>query len=189
MMFDSIKLKHFNKAAAEGNPDRVLASLDIKPGFSIGDIGSGGGYYALRFARIVGDSGRVYAVDIEQGNLDFVKRQAVQEHLEERIEGILGTEESSNLSEGSVDLLFLRNSFHHIKNRHTYFENLKKSLKDSGKIVVIDHKKGSSSGPGINHGTKQGEIEKVMKETGFALYKSFDYLPGQWFFIYKKHTG
>ncbi len=185
-MFNNIKLKHFNKAAREGSPDRILNDLKIEPGFHIGDIGSGGGYYTIRFAELVGDSGNVYAVDIEQRNLDFIKIKLHEKNLEQRVLLVRADERGSNLPEDTIDLLFLRNSFHHLENRVAYFNDLKRSLKDKGKVVIIDHKKESPSGPGIGHGTGEGEIEAVMEKAGFAIEASFDYLSGQWFFIYKK---
>ena len=103
----------------------------------------------------------------------------------DRIILIPASEESSNLPENTIDLLFLRNSFHHLKNRVEYFKNLKRCLKDVGEIAIIDHKKGHKSRPGVNHGAGEGEIEEVMQEAGFIEFRSFDYLPGQWFFIYR----
>ncbi len=184
-MYNALKLKHYNKAASEGSPDRIMDALEIEPGFFIGDIGSGGGYYTLRFAEKVGDSGTVYAVDIDKNNLKYVGKKALMGKLGDRIMLTLATGESSNLPERTIDLLFSRNSFHHLKNRVEYFKNLKRCLKNGGKIAIIDHKKGHRSGPGINHGTGEGEIEKVMQEAGFIKYRSFDYLPGQWFYIYE----
>ncbi len=184
-MFDQVKLQHFNKTASKNNPERVLKDLEIKPGYTIGDIGSGGGYYTLRLARLARSSGRVYAVDIEQESLDFIRKEAEAAHLEQQVVLVRGDEKNSNLPKESFDLLFLRNSFHHIKNRVEYFKNLKRCLKPEGRVAIIDHKKGSSFGPGIGHGTSEGEIERVMLEAGFTLVKSCDYLSGQWFFIWK----
>ncbi len=185
-MFDLPKLEHFNKAAKGGSPDKILKELKIKPDYNIADIGSGGGYYTIRFAELLGDNGKVYAIDIEQGNLDYIDKILQEKHLENKVTLVHAEGNSSDLPDNTLDLLFLRNSFHHLKNRVVYFKALKKSLKDKGKVVIIDHKKESSSGPGIGHGTGEGEIEEVMKEAGFSLDAGYDYLPGQWFFIYKK---
>ncbi|MCK5153152.1 MAG: class I SAM-dependent methyltransferase [Spirochaetales bacterium] len=185
-MINILKLKHFNKAASEGNPDKILQTLEIKPGLSIGDIGSGGGYYTLQLAELVGESGTVYAVDVNKGNLEYVEKEVKKKNLQDRVNFILATDENSNLPDESIDLLFLRNSFHHLKNRKDYFINLKKCLKEEGKIVIIDHKKGHRSGPAMNHGTGEGEIELNLEAAGFREHSSFSFLPGQWFFIYKK---
>ena len=185
-MLNTIKLKHFNKHAASGNAEEILQQLNIKHGYHIADIGSGGGYYTLKFAELVGDNGLVYAVDVEKNNLDYIAREAEKRHFQDRIKLTLTDKKNSNLPEEDMDVIFLRNSFHHLKNRAEYFKNLSKCLNNNGIIVIIDHKKGQSSGPSLNHGTGEGEIEGVMEEIGLKEYRSFDFLPGQWFFIYKK---
>ncbi len=174
-MINGFKLKHLNKAAAKERPDRILDDLEIKPGSIIGDIGSGGGYYTLRFAEKTGNSGTVYAVDIDKNYLRYVGKKALAGKFGDRIILTSATPESSNLPEKTMNLIFLRNSFHHLRNKVEYIKGLKRCLKTGGRIAVIDHRKISG----------EGEIEKVMEEAGFVEYRSFNYLPGQWFFIYK----
>ena len=55
-------------------PERVVESLGLEPGTSVADIGSGGGYFAFRLAAAVGTSGRVYAVDLDDGLRDRTRR-------------------------------------------------------------------------------------------------------------------
>lgn len=45
-------------------PHEVITALDLKPGEAIADIGAGSGYFTFRLAHHVGDTGRVYAVDV-----------------------------------------------------------------------------------------------------------------------------
>ena len=186
-MLNTLKLKHFNKNAKEGQVKEILKQLNIKPGFHIADIGSGGGYYTLKFAELAGKTGLVYAVDVEQKNLDFIAEEVKKQGLESQIKLIHGDVQDSKLPKAELDIIFLRNSFHHIKNRTEYFKNLTECLNDNGCMVIIDHKKGESSGPSLGHGTGEGEIESVMEEVGLVQSQSFDFLKGQWFFIYKKN--
>src|SRR5262245_44041884 len=55
----------------EEEPDRMLASLNIKKGSVVADIGAGVGYHSWRLSRIVGPTGRVIAEDIQEGMLDL----------------------------------------------------------------------------------------------------------------------
>ena len=59
---------------AEQKPDEVIAALDLKPGETLADIGAGSGYFSFRLARKVGDTGRVYAVDINSDMILFMNR-------------------------------------------------------------------------------------------------------------------
>jgi len=56
----------------KSKPDQILEAIALKPGQNIADIGSGGGYFSLRFAKIVGQEGKIYAVDANQ---DFLAEQ------------------------------------------------------------------------------------------------------------------
>src|SRR5262245_21358410 len=56
--------------------DRVIESLEIRPGDRVADIGSGGGYFVFALAKAVGANGKVYAVDIDQAMNDLVAQQA-----------------------------------------------------------------------------------------------------------------
>lgn len=69
------KAKMFNKKASDprNKPDQVIEAIGLNKGQSIADIGAGGGYFSLRFAELVGVNGKVYAADINQEFLDFIK--------------------------------------------------------------------------------------------------------------------
>ena len=56
--------------------DRVIESLEIRPGDRVADIGSGGGYFVFALAKAVGPDGKVYAVDVDEEMNDLVAQQA-----------------------------------------------------------------------------------------------------------------
>ena len=66
------------------NPDRILAGL-VQPGQTVMDIGCGPGHFTLAMARLVGDTGRVIAVDLQPKMLDMVRRRAERTGFSQRI--------------------------------------------------------------------------------------------------------
>jgi arsenite methyltransferase len=56
--------------------DRVIESLQVRPGDRIADVGSGGGYFTFSLAKAVGPEGKVYAVDVDEEMNDLVAQQA-----------------------------------------------------------------------------------------------------------------
>ena len=57
-------------------PEEVLDQLDMLKNASVADFGCGSGFFSLAFARAVGKSGTVYALDILPSSLEAVASRA-----------------------------------------------------------------------------------------------------------------
>jgi len=189
----NVKARMFNRKASnpKNKPDQILEVLALQPGQNIADIGAGGGYFSLRFADAVGREGKVYAVDTNPEFLEFIRNNAREKGLN-NVETILATEDSLTLPEKSLDLVFVRNVYHHLPNRVGYFRNLTGLLKPEGKIVIIEYKR---SGPFsfrriFGHYVPSKKIIEGMDKAGYGLHKEFDFLPQQSFTIFSlKNKG
>lgn len=180
-MFDEYKLKMLNKQAAskESKAREIIENLEINKGDIVGDVGAGGGYFSFEFSREVGENGKVYAVDVSQKSLDHIDQQNKANVQTVLVDGGLVLPER-------VDMLFLRNVFHHLSDPLEYFKNLSTYLKGGGKVVVIDYKKKGFSLMGLfGHFTSEEDIIRILDEAGFTVYRRFDLLPNQSFVIFK----
>jgi arsenite methyltransferase len=186
-MFTSLLLKMLNREASspKSKPKEIIESLKIGEGYTIADIGSGGGYFTLEFARKVGGTGKVYAVDIQLKNLNLIRRQSEREGLG-NIDFVLAKRDGMDLPEASLDLAFVRNTFHHLPEPVKYFHDLKRFLKPGGKVAIIEHKpKGGFSFVAIfKHHTAIAEVVREMEEAGYFLVQSFDFLSEQTFNLF-----
>ena len=186
-MFTSLFLKILNKEAssAKSKPVEIIASLNIREGDIIADIGSGGGYFTLAFAGRAGKTGRVYAVDVKPKYLDFIQRKAAQEGYDNVI-SVLGAGGEMKLPEAGLDLVFARNVFHHLPEPGDYFRNLKKYLKPDGKVAIIDHKpkRGFGFVALFKHHTPGEAVVQEMEKAGYRFVKSFNFLPDQTFNLF-----
>lgn len=184
----NFKAEMFNKKAADpkNKPDKIIEVIGLKQGQSIADIGAGGGYFSLRFAEIVGDKGKVYAIDTNPEFLQFIKSNAKEKSLNNVV--TILTKDKLDLPENNLDFIFMRNVTHHIPNRIEYFKNLKRFLKSNGKIVIIEYKKGKIfTFRGLfGHDVPKETIIQEMKEAGYLLEEEFDFLPEQHFTIFSK---
>ncbi len=68
-------------------PERLLSAY-VSPGMTVLDLGCGHGFFAIDMARMVGPRGRVIAVDVQQKNLDIVRRRADRAGLAGRVETV-----------------------------------------------------------------------------------------------------
>ncbi|MCD6104082.1 MAG: class I SAM-dependent methyltransferase [Thermotogaceae bacterium] len=143
----------------------------------------------MRFAeKIVGDEGKVYAVDANPEFLQVIKSSAKKKGLNNIVTILI--KDTLDLPENSLDFVFMRNVTHHILNRIEYFKNLKRFLKADGKVIIIEYKKGKFfTFRGLfGHDVSKKTIMREMKETGYTLEKDFDFLAEQHFTIYSKRS-
>ena len=183
----TIKANMFNKKASDpkNRPDQILEALSLQPGQIIADIGSGGGYFSFRFADAVGKKGKVYVVDTDQGLLEVIGDAAKQKGLT-NLEAVLATKEDPSLPDKSLDLIFMRNVYHHLPDRVGYFRDLGVALRPHGKIIIVEHKPDGffSFHRRFGHTTSKGTIIEELEKAGYLLVKDHDSLPEQHFLVF-----
>jgi len=186
-MFTSLFLKSLNREAAsrKNRPEEILGRLEIREGQAIADLGSGGGFFTLSFAGRTGKNGKVYAVDTQPKYLEFIRRRSEREGLS-NIVLVQGVEMDKKLPEAGLNLVFVRNVFHHLPEPAASFQNLRRFLKPGGRVVIIEHrpKKGFGFVSLFKHHTPSQTIIEEMDKAGYRLLSSADFLPDQTFNVF-----
>ena len=168
----------------EQKPDEVIAALDLKPGETLADIGAGSGYFTFRFARKVGDTGRVYAVDINSDMILYMNRY-IRDKKVKNVTTILSAPDDPLLADASINRFFICNTWHHIQNRPQYIARMKTMLKPGGQIIVVDYKKKQLPvGPPPEMKLTKKEVIAELEAGGFKLAKEHDFLPYQYFLVF-----
>jgi ubiquinone/menaquinone biosynthesis C-methylase UbiE len=165
-------------------PAQVVEALKIRPGMHVADLGAGSGYFSRRFLEAVGESGKVYVIDIEPEALKYVEQSLAGMHRPFNAEFVLATPNNPKIPAESADLIFVCNTYHHLEDRTEYFHHVRSSLKPGGRVVIID----------FYHDDRSGELsfpkrhlvarEKVVEEmtgAGYRLANEHSFLRKQYF--------
>jgi arsenite methyltransferase len=166
--------------------DRVIQSLQIRPGERVADLGSGSGYFTLALAKAVGPEGSLYAVDVDKEMNEIVAQRAKREGLN-NVEVILAKPDDPLLPLAGVDLIFTSNTYHHIDNRVNYFANLRKYIRPKGRVAVIDFDRRGWLQGLWKHYTPSEFIKREMEQAGYKLQREFDFLDRQSFLIFERN--
>ena len=163
-------------------PDRVIATLNLKRGQIVADIGAGTGYFSVRLAK--SDAApKVYAVDIEPSMVNYLRERAAKEGLN-NVTTVLAAADQPNLPE-PVDLILIVDTYHHIGDRETYFRKLAKSIKPGGHVAIIDFNPDSPEGPPREFRFPAEKFKSEMGAAGYKLAAQHDFLPRQQFLIFE----
>ncbi len=116
---------------------QILASVGLKPGMAVADVGSGTGLYVGAFSSAVGSDGKVYAIDISP---NFVKhlRQRVRDEKLENVEVVMCSDRDVNLKPNSVDRVFICDVYHHFEYPASSMASVHAALRDGGELILID---------------------------------------------------
>ena len=165
-------------------PRQVIDALNLKPGLAVADLGSGSGYFTRRFIEAVTETGKVYAVDVEPEMLKYAEESVVHMHRSYTAEFILARPDNPKLPYGSIDLLFLCNTYHHLEERTKYFSDTKSSLKPGGRLAIIDFYNDERSGElGFpkQHLVPRETVIAELTKAGYRLVREHTFLPRQYF--------
>jgi cyclopropane fatty-acyl-phospholipid synthase-like methyltransferase len=159
--------------------DRVMDILHITRGKTVADIGAGGGWFTVRAARRVGESGHVYGEDINPAAAKAIEQRAAKEHLPQ-VRAVLGTPDDPKLQARSVDAVLLLKVYHEIANPVPFMQRLRESLAPGARIGIIDR-----NGNGTDHGLKQAVLQRELSEAGYREIEHYDFTKadGQDYFL------
>jgi ubiquinone/menaquinone biosynthesis C-methylase UbiE len=115
----------------------ILREVGIKVGFHVLDYGCGPGSYIVPLAELVGESGKVYALDVHPLAIHMVRNIISKKKLA-NVETIISDCETG-LSDNSLDLVLLYDIFHHLGDRNRILKELHRVLKPEGILSLSDH--------------------------------------------------
>jgi len=165
-------------------PHEVMMSLGIQEGETIADIGAGSGYFSFRFARHVGEKGKVYAVDINPDMILYMNRR-IREMKIKNVVTVLSAPDDPLLPDGSIDRFFVCETWHHIQNQTQYLALMKKMLRPGGQVIIIDfQKRDLPVGPPNEMKIAREDVIQQMQANGFQLAKENTFLPYHYFLIF-----
>ena len=120
------------------NPRKLLDHY-IGPGMTVLDLGCGPGFFSIEIAKMLMDSGKVIAADLQEGMLKKVSKKIRGTELERRIE--IHKSEATKIGVAEpVDFVLVFYMIHEVPDQETLLEELKSILKPNGKIYIIEPK-------------------------------------------------
>ena len=166
----------------------ILAALNLRSGMRVADVGAGTGFFSLMFARVVGDGGRVYAVDISPEFISAIEDRAAAEGLG-NVTGVVNSQASLPLAPGSVDLVFISDTYHHFEDPRAMLDGIRTALVPGGEVVVVDFRRvAGQSGPWVMGHVRAGAQVVIgeLEAAGFQFEERLDFMRSQYFLRFRK---
>jgi SAM-dependent methyltransferase len=171
---------------SEENVAGALNVIGLKPGMTVAEVGAGTGYVALRMARRVGPSGKVYANDVQPEMLQLLRGNASKAGLT-NVVMILGTVTDPKLPPGQIDLIILVDVYHEFFQPQKMLAGIRAALKPDGRLVQLEYRKEDPAVPILlDHKMTVAEAKTEVEAEGFKLGPVIETLPRQHILIYTK---
>jgi protein-L-isoaspartate O-methyltransferase len=170
----------------EERPDLLLEALKLKPGEVVADIGAGSGYYTRRIAKLVGEKGLVYAVEIQQEMLDLLTNKMAELNIR-NVKPILGTITDPKLPRGSVDLALMVDVYHEFDFPYEMAQAMCDGLKPGGRLVFVEFRREDPKVPiKLVHKMTEAQVRKEMSVQPVEWSETIEVLPRQHIIIFRK---
>jgi len=164
----------------------MVKQLKVQPGQTVCDLGAGNGFYTLWLAKLVGEKGRVLAVDIQPEMLEVLtnKMAALQIH---NVRPILGTITDPRLPPRSVDLILMVDVYHEFDHPFEMVQAMSRALKPRGRIVFVEFRREDPKVPIKDvHKMTEAQVRKEMAAQPVEWSETIEVLPRQHIIVFKK---
>ena len=169
--------------SVEENPKLAVKLLNLKKNMIVADFGAGTGYFTSYLAE---QCSLVFAIDIQPEMIELNKKNMKSKNLK-NVEYILNTPKKTMLPTNSVDLILLVDVYHELEFPYEVLNDMKKSLKPNGLIVLLEFRAEDPRVP-IKplHKMSVSQISKEMNFIGMELFRNIQKLPRQHMLFFKQ---
>lgn len=164
-------------------PEKVMDAIGVKPGMAIGEIGAGRGRYAVKLAARVGITGKIYANDILEKKLEYLKYRCRRDNIPNLIT-VLGELTKPNFPKETLDMVFIINTYHHIDKQVELLKNTVSSLRPDGTLVIVECEPGKAPQMG-SHSTEKEVLIKQVESAGYSLIQIETFLSMDNIYIFR----
>jgi ubiquinone/menaquinone biosynthesis C-methylase UbiE len=149
------------------NPDTILK--DLGAGMVFMDIGCGDGFFTVLAAKKVGETGKVYAVDVDASAVEKLKKKAQAAGLK-NVTAKVGAAEDTVFCKKCADFVFYSMDLHDFNDPEKVLKNAKEMVKPTGWLIDLDWKKIEMPfGPPVAIRFSEEKIAGLMKSAGFTV--------------------
>lgn len=140
------------------NPTKILKPY-IEEGMTALDLGCGPGFFSIELAKLVGQTGKVIAADLQDGMLQKLRNKILGTELEPCITLHLCQQDKIGLNE-PVDFILMFYMVHEIPDTVRLFSELKTILNPDGKVLIVE--------PSFHVSKKEFEdMLRIAQDAGF----------------------
>lgn len=158
-------------------PIKNIEQFGVDPGMKVVDLGSGSGFYSLALAKAVGDTGTVFAVDVQQDLLTKLKSHAIEQGLD-NIKVIWGDIEElggTTIADNTVDKAVIANTFFQTQDKEGVLSEAKRILKPKGSLLIVDWTDSFGGlGPANHHLFKEEQAMALIEKHGFEFIRKIE---------------
>jgi ubiquinone/menaquinone biosynthesis C-methylase UbiE len=153
------------------DPQVVLKEIGVTPGAALLDAGCGEGRFSVPAASMVGEKGKVYAVDTSEERTASLRRAARDQGLAQIETFVADATERIPLPADSVDVCLMANVFHDLVVNGAVrgdLTEIRRVLKPGGVLAIVDFKKNVQRPPGppLERRLSADEVDRVVKQYG-----------------------
>jgi ubiquinone/menaquinone biosynthesis C-methylase UbiE len=163
-------------------PEKIMDAMGLQPGMVIGEIGAGGGRFTIWFADRVGESGKVYANDIDMGALIHLKKRC-KKHNFTNVFPRVGKGTDPNIPAGVLDIAFMIGTYHHLDKPVELIRNIIPTLKPDGMLVIVENDPEKSGW--TSHTTPKDILIEQVGQAGFELKKMDTFLARDYIYFFR----
>jgi ubiquinone/menaquinone biosynthesis C-methylase UbiE len=158
-------------------PSDIITALNLSPGETVVDLGSGSGYFALKLSSPVGPEGRVIGEDIRRVPLAFLWIRTVRKG-KRNVRVSLGEADDPRLPAKSVNAVLISNTYHEFDNPQTILARVSKALVSGGRLVIVDRapnpaESGNPTSP--SHEISSERVEDDLRRANFQIISRQDH--------------